>query len=300
MKSFFRYSIIIAIIGFLPIKVSAEEREVINYLSAASNICTPVTVKCNKGTFQVYHNETVVYGNLMYIEAWDCQGRKIIDTEADSYTQNSEGPYKRWFKFSMLYPESKSSTSDDETYSSSESNKRYSSRSSNPVTNVLSSHASDLGRAAGHALNDVFDKHVNEWGEDCKRFDISASYDSHIEGPALGIQYRTPFMFGLFARAGYNTHYNELTYNRNKIRWMAGIQLWIKNFKLMEWGVGNTYYKSLEDTSYGLSLSTGWCQKIYRGLGIDGSIGMALSFKEKRPTPKFIWRAGIVYRFCLN
>lgn len=176
-----------------------------------------------------------------------------------------------------------------------------SSQSSHPLVNTLSEHSDDLARAGADALTDVFDKHVNEWGEDCKRFDISASYDSYIEGPALGIQYRTPFMFGIFVRAGYNTHFDEQQSNLDKLRWTAGIQAWIKNFKLMEWAVGKSYYKAFGETTYGLSLSTGWCQKIYRGLGVDGSIGLAISFEDKRfKHPKFIWRAGLVYRFCLK
>lgn len=178
-----------------------------------------------------------------------------------------------------------------------------SSQSSHPLINTLSEHSDDIARAGAQALTEVFDKHVYEWGEDYKRFDISASYDSHIEGPALGIQYRTPFMFGLFARAGYNTHYDEYQQNLKKLRWTAGIQLWIKNLKIMEVGVGESYYKEPGDTSYGLSMQMGWCQKIYRGLGIDGSLGVALSFKSDsngNPYAKFIWRAGLVYRFCFN
>lgn len=295
--------LLFAMMVYFSINVNAEEREVINYLSAASNICTPVTVKCNKGTFQVYHDETVIYGNLLYIEAWDCQGRKIVDTDADSYTQNTEGPYKRWFKFSMLYSETDSSTGNNESYTSRSNDNRYPSRSSNPVTSVISSHSDDLARAGADAMIDVFDKHVNEWGDLCKRFDISATYDSHIEGPAIGVQYRTPNVFGIFVRAGYNTHFDEYKQNLKKFRWTAGIQCWIKNFKILEFAVGESYYKKLGDTSYGLSMQIGWCQKIYKGLGIDGSLGFALSFKENgrgNPYSKFVWRAGLVYRFCLN
>lgn len=161
-----------------------------------------------------------------------------------------------------------------------------------------------FGEAVGEATKtgiDVAVQSMREWGVDCKRLDLAAMYDAHIEGPAFGLQFRTPFMFGIFARVGYNTHYDEQIYNLRKVRWTAGLQLWLKNWNIIEIGVGETYYKKLGDTSYGLSLAMGYSQKIYKGLGIDGALGAALSFKtdgnDGAPYIKFIWRVGLVYRF---
>lgn len=89
------------------------QRQVINYLSAGSNICTPVKVKTNLGTFDVYHSETRVTGNISSIEAWDCNGRKILDLEADRWSNPSSGPYERWYVFNTLYPESSSNNYGD-------------------------------------------------------------------------------------------------------------------------------------------------------------------------------------------
>ena len=163
-----------------------------------------------------------------------------------------------------------------------------------------------LANAVGYVTEDVMRgafEAMKEWGEDRKRFDISATYDAHIEGPSLGVQYRTPIFFGLFARAGYNTHYDEYIYNIKKIRWTAGIQFWFKNWNIVEVGVGESYYKELGDVSYGLFLSTGYCQKIYKGLGVEGSLGGALSFETDGngdPYFKFVWRVGLVYRFIID
>lgn len=293
MRVFYQNAfILIALVLLLPIKAHAE-REVINYLSAGPNICTPVTVKCNKGTFQVYYDETIVYGNLMYIEAWDCQGRKIIDTEADSYTQNSEGPYKRWFKFSTLYPE---------TTSSSDNYNRHSSSSSNPVTNVLSRHTDDIARTGADALTYVFENHVKEWSEWKKRLDVIVSYDSGIGGTALGLQYRTPIVFGVIARAGYNFKYNKYSGDDKIIHWSAGIQFWIKNWNIFEMGVGNYYFKHTETTNIGIYMTTNYTQQIYRGLGINAGLGFSIRGKdpENHIHPIFIWHAGLVWRFCLD
>lgn len=159
-----------------------------------------------------------------------------------------------------------------------------------------------VGDAARLGMDIAVDA-MKEWGQDCKRLDISAAYDAHIEGPSIGLQYRTPIVFGIFARVGYNTHYDEMKYNLKKIRWTAGLQLWVKNWNL-EMGVGETYYKKLGDTSYGLTMATGYSQKIYKGLGAEASLGCALSFNtdgnDGNPYIKFIWRAGLVYRFCFN
>ncbi len=148
---------------------------------------------------------------------------------------------------------------------------------------------------------DVAVESMREWGSDSRRLDLAAMYDAHIEGPAFGLQFRTPVVFGVFARVGYNINYDEQIYNLRKIRWTAGIQLWLKNWNAIEIGVGETYYKKLGDTSYGLFLTTGYSQKLYKGLGIEGSLGCALSFNTDgnggSPYLKFLWRVGLVYRF---
>ena len=186
----------------------------------------------------------------------------------------------------------------------------------NQSSSQSSSHAADdiingpgmqkLTNAVGDAARlgmDIAVDAMKEWGEDCKRLDISAAYDAHIEGPSIGLQFRTPIVLGIFARVGFNTHYDEWKYNLKKIRWTAGLQLWVKNWNL-EMGVGETYYKKLGDTSYGLTMATGYSQKIYKGLGAEASLGCALSFNtdgnDGNPYIKFIWRAGLVYRFCFN
>ena len=83
--------------------VHAQAQDIINYLSAGPNICTPVKVKTSKGTYYVYDEERIVYGNLTNIEAWDCQGRKIIDTDHDRWSSEN-GTTKRWYVFNTLYP----------------------------------------------------------------------------------------------------------------------------------------------------------------------------------------------------
>lgn len=161
---------------------------------------------------------------------------------------------------------------------------------------------SAVGEVVGDVTRSALEG-MREWGEDSKRVDITVSYDASIEGPALGVQYRTPLFFGVFARAGYNLKYDEMKGNIKKFRWNAGLQFWLKNWDILELSVGETYYKKLEDVSYGLGLSTGYSQKIYKGLGVEGSLGAALSFKtdvDGDPYFKFIWHVGLVYRIVLD
>lgn len=101
-------------------------QDVITYFSAGPNICTPVKVKTNLGTFYVYDDEKAVNGYVSSIEAWDCQGRKILDLEPDRRHVGTTKPDKYWYVFNTLYPESSQNESnynnEDTSYSSSNSN----------------------------------------------------------------------------------------------------------------------------------------------------------------------------------
>lgn len=102
-------------------KISAQQT-IINYFSAGENICTPVTVKTGRlGTFQVGHKPVVKYGDTGWVEAYDCQGRKILDNTPDrggGYSTNNSKPKEYEYIFNTLYPES----SDNSSYRSDNSN----------------------------------------------------------------------------------------------------------------------------------------------------------------------------------
>ena len=72
----------------------------------------PVTVKHSRGQFTFYDNGYRIDGPIDYVEAWDCQGRKIMDTtpkERGSWTSN---PCISKYVFKELYPQSNQKETD--------------------------------------------------------------------------------------------------------------------------------------------------------------------------------------------
>lgn len=92
-----------------------QAQDVVNYLSAASSICVPVKVKTNLGTFEVYHEPKTVVGYISSIEAWDCEGTKIMDLSPDhsekSYSTEHPTRMVYTYIFKTLYSSSASSSS---------------------------------------------------------------------------------------------------------------------------------------------------------------------------------------------
>lgn len=119
-QSFFIKVFLVIVSSVVSLNAFCDDYDIINHLQAGTDICVPVVVKCNLGTFYVYHEESIVYGNIYSIEAYDCSGRKIIDLDPDRYDMGTEKPLHRWYIFSTLYPTS-SDSQYDKDYSSAES-----------------------------------------------------------------------------------------------------------------------------------------------------------------------------------
>ncbi len=109
----------------------SAQQTIINYFSAGEDICTPVTVKTGRlGTFQVGHTPVVKYGDTGWVEAYDCQGRKILDNTPDrggGYSTDKSKPKEYEYIFTTLYPESSNNSN---TYSNNNSSS-YSSSNHN-------------------------------------------------------------------------------------------------------------------------------------------------------------------------
>lgn len=107
---------LIFMLAFTAISTIAEAQQtIINYFSAGENICTPVTVKTGRlGSFQVGHTPVVKYGDVGWVEAYDCQGRKILDNTPDrggGYSTDKSKPKEYEYIFNTLYPESSDNSS---------------------------------------------------------------------------------------------------------------------------------------------------------------------------------------------
>lgn len=87
------------------VAVNAQNQtQYITYFSAGGDVCLPVKVKHSRGEFTFYENNYRIDEAINYVEAWDCQGRKILDTtpkERGSWTSN---PCISKYVFTKLYP----------------------------------------------------------------------------------------------------------------------------------------------------------------------------------------------------
>lgn len=55
------------------------ENEYYTIFKVGSNICTPVTLKTPYGNYTI-HTEITIPNSLSWFEAFDCEGKKIMDT----------------------------------------------------------------------------------------------------------------------------------------------------------------------------------------------------------------------------
>lgn len=100
----------------------AQDRQYINYFSAGGDVCLPVTVKHSRGEFTFFENNYRIDGPIDYVEAWDCEGRKILDTTPKSnsgYSSDTSVPKVYTYVFTTLYPQSSTSLSESTGYESS-------------------------------------------------------------------------------------------------------------------------------------------------------------------------------------
>jgi len=87
------------------VNMAAAQSE-INHFSVGSNICTPVKVITSRGdSFYIYGGEKTVVGRISWVEAWDCEGRKILDLTPDKKWFRSKKPSEYWYVFTTLYPQ---------------------------------------------------------------------------------------------------------------------------------------------------------------------------------------------------
>lgn len=100
--------IILLLVLFTSI-TTINAQEIINYFEVASNIAKPVTMKTSKGTYTIWGGERIE-GNLGWMEAWDANGNKIVNTSPYKTEIGTNKPTIRRYRFKDLYKSSSSSS----------------------------------------------------------------------------------------------------------------------------------------------------------------------------------------------
>lgn len=133
-----RYFLLFFLWAIFSPMVLASNSGVINVFYLGSNICGPVCIKCSSGTFYV-NNGDQVEGNLMYMEAFDCSGNKILDVSPDETQYSSGRGTTRIYRFEYLYPNSGTEETESGGYISEDSyssGSNYGDATSDLATNV--------------------------------------------------------------------------------------------------------------------------------------------------------------------
>lgn len=87
-------------------------QDIINVFYLGEDVCGPVLLTCSQGEYSV-DNGTQISGNLYNLEAWDCNGNKILDTSPDETYIDSENSTVRKYVFEYLYSSSVNNDNDD-------------------------------------------------------------------------------------------------------------------------------------------------------------------------------------------
>lgn len=96
-----------------------QAQEIINYFEVGDNIATPVTIKTNLGTFQIYGGESI-RGAITSLSAYDADGDLIVQNSYYKSEWNSAHTYHyRYYRFLSVY---NSSSPNNNPSSSSSSN----------------------------------------------------------------------------------------------------------------------------------------------------------------------------------
>ena len=83
--------------------VASAAGKVFNFFYMGRNVCAPVHIKSSIGEFYVNSGDCVE-GNLTFLEAWDCNGNKILDNSPDeTHFQSDENTLTRIYRFEYLY-----------------------------------------------------------------------------------------------------------------------------------------------------------------------------------------------------
>ncbi len=238
-------------------------------IEISSNICLPVKVNTDKGTFTIQNSRNVTLRAGRVSSAYDCRGNQIIYKEVKNWSSSGDDYYS--YKFTSTY----SSSSD---YSSYSSNNSYSSS--------YSSSGYGLGGAIAMGLMSL----GNGWDDECHRIDLAAGYGYSYGGYGVALNYQMPLVLGFSFGLGKNPNFGEWREDK-KTCFYAGMQMWFSSHWNLDMGVGNCFMKGASGMVLGTNLQFPFTEK----LGIRGGIAGALTF-ESNEKAYFLWNIGLVWR----
>ncbi len=247
-------------------------------------ICTPVTLKTPYKTYTVY-TEITIPKSLSWFEAFDCQGRQIMNTGGKVSVETGK-PTVRIYYLTTLFP-----NADDETPRSDNEN-------NTPTTDYSSN--SEWTKQAAKALTDLTEK--KGWNHEGHLINLEAGYGFVYGNTGIRLKYISPVVFGLTASFGYNTQYKPERIDDKRYLWNVGVQLHLSKFLAIGMYGGPQYFSKYNKSEIAFGALLEYSHQIYKRLGATGGIGFVLSGEEstKNPQTLFAFHVGISYNLFSN
>ena len=261
------------------------ENEYYTIFKVGSNICTPVTLKTPYGNYTI-HTEITIPNSLSWFEAFDCEGKKIMDT-GGKVSVGPGIPPVRIYYLTTLFPHADNETprSDNESYTPSTRNSF-----SNPEWTEKTAEALvDLTEAKG-------------WNHESHSIYLEAGYGFAYGNAGIRLKYISPVVFGLTASFGYNTQYKPERIDDKQYLWNVGVQLHLSKFLAIGMYGGPQYFSKYNKSEIGFGAMLEYSHQIYKRLGITGGVGFVIAAEEasKNPQTLFAFHAGISYNLFSN
>lgn len=261
------------------------ENEYYTIFKVGTNICTPVTLKTPYGNYTI-NTEIAIPKSLSWFEAFDCQGRQIMNTGGKVSVGTGKATVRTYYLTTLLpHDDNNTSLSNNESYT--------------PAPGHSSSN-SEWTQQAADALSKLTDS--KGWYNEKHLINLEAGYGFAYGNAGVRLKYTSPVIFGLTASFGYNTQYKPERFDDKQYLWNVGVQLHFSKFVAIGMYAGPQYFSKHNKSEIGFGALLEYSHQIYKRLGITGGIGFAMAAEEPVSTAQtiFAFHAGISYNLFSN
>ncbi|WP_308398426.1 MULTISPECIES: hypothetical protein [Prevotella] len=265
---------------------NAMGNDYITVFKAGGNVCTPITINSSAGNYTLTR-ELRIPKSLSWFEAFDCRGRKIMETESSVSVGTGQTTVRTYVLDTLFPTTSNQSESEEPAYDdngSSHSGPPASSRGNN----------SDYIQNTADWLSETSRR--RGWDIDCNTVTLDVGYGYPYGGLGVRARYISPCVIGISAAVGYNTEYEEHTNNNKKIYWNAGVQFHLNKYVALALYGGPEYFKDFDKTHIGLGAFLEGTYNIYKPIGVTGGLGCVIDGEEKDTKGYFAGHIGLTFR----
>ena len=185
---------------------NAIANDYITVFKVGNQVCTPIVIKSSAGEYTLT-TELRIPTSLSWFEAFDCQGRKIMETESTVSIKTGETTV-RTYVLNTLFP----TTNNQSEIEESVYDDGYS--SDHNYSDVPKEDSSDYTQKAANWLSKTSER--KGWNIYNNIVTIDAGYGYPYGGLGIRARYISPCVVGISAAFGYNTHIRNILITTRK------------------------------------------------------------------------------------